>query len=170
MQVLRAVFEALQQGANVIGYSFWTLNYDYEWNDGYTQDMGLFDVQGYFGDDGGPLSNDSTWAPGPTTSFTRVPLHPIVDVYQSIAGSNAISTTLLDQYATDGGEWYEGWIKSDPLLANTSPLRLPAARDGGGRASAKRRTHASSDVRASSRYRGSRRRLRNGPCARGLFE
>jgi beta-galactosidase len=106
VQVLRAVFEALQQGANVIGYSFWTLNYDYEWNDGYTQDMGLFDVQGYFGDDGGPLSNDSTWAPGPTTSFTRVPLHPIVDVYQSIAGSNAISTTLLDQYATDGGEWY----------------------------------------------------------------
>jgi beta-glucosidase/6-phospho-beta-glucosidase/beta-galactosidase len=108
VQVLKAVHDAIDQGADVLGYSFWTLNYDYEWNDGYTQDMGLYDIKGYFGPDGGlPAPVDaSMWSPSMTTNQTRVPLHPVIDVYQTIAGGNAIPASLLDKYATDGGEWY----------------------------------------------------------------
>jgi hypothetical protein len=46
------------------------------------------------------------WSPGPTTDFTRVPLHPVVDIYTSVASTNTLSGAYLDQYATDGGEWY----------------------------------------------------------------
>jgi beta-glucosidase/6-phospho-beta-glucosidase/beta-galactosidase len=108
VQVLKAVHDALDQGANVIGYSFWTLSYDYEWNDGYSQDMGLFDIQGYFGPDGGrpPPEDAAMWSPGPTTNFTRVPLHPVVDIYASVAQNNALSGAYLAKYATDGGAWY----------------------------------------------------------------
>jgi beta-glucosidase/6-phospho-beta-glucosidase/beta-galactosidase len=108
VQVLKALHAAIQQGANVVGYSFWTLSYDYEWNDGYTQDMGLFDIKGFFGPDGGlPAALDAAvWSPGPSTDFTRVPLHPIVDIYTSVAGTNTLSGAYLAKYATDGGEWY----------------------------------------------------------------
>lgn len=108
VQVLKALHAAIEQGANVIGYSFWTLSYDYEWNDGYSQDMGLYDIKGFFGPDGGaPAAGDaSVWSPGPTTDFTRVPLHPVVDIYTSVASTNTLSGAYLDQYATDGGEWY----------------------------------------------------------------
>jgi beta-glucosidase len=108
VQALKAVHGALEQGANVIGYSFWTLSYDYEWNDGYSQDMGLFEIKGFFGPDGGrPTPVDaSVWSPGPDTDFTRVPIHPLVDIYGSIAGSNSIAPSYLAQYAGDGGEWY----------------------------------------------------------------
>ena len=109
VQVLKAVHDALDQGANVIGYSFWTLSYDYEWNDGYSQDMGLFDIKGYFGPDGGrppPEDGAAAWSPGPVTDFVRVPLHPVVDIYASVAQNNALSGEFLAKYATDGGEWY----------------------------------------------------------------
>jgi beta-glucosidase len=109
VQVLKAVHDALDRGANVIGYSFWTLNYDYEWNDGYSQDMGLFDIQGYFGPDGGrpaPFGDAGVWSPGPKTDFTRVALHPLVDIYASVAQTNTLSAEYLAQYATDGGQWY----------------------------------------------------------------
>jgi beta-glucosidase/6-phospho-beta-glucosidase/beta-galactosidase len=108
VQVLKAVHDALDQGANVIGYSFWTLSYDYEWNDGYSQDMGLFDIRGYFGPDGGrpPAADASVWSPGPSTDFTRVALHPIVDIYTNVAETNALSGEYLAQYANDGGAWY----------------------------------------------------------------
>jgi len=109
VQVLKALHAAILQGANVVGYSFWTLNYDYEWNDGYSQDMGLFNIVGYFGPDGGlpaPGLDAAVWSPDPSTNFTRVPLHPVVDIYGSVAGTNTLSGTWLATYATDGGQWY----------------------------------------------------------------
>ncbi len=110
VKILMALHEAMAQGANVLGYSLWTLSYDYEWNDGYTQDMGLYDIAGfggggYAGADGGlpQLPDGGIWAPGPDTDFTRIPDHPFIDVYQAIVSANAIPPSLVAQYAPDGG-------------------------------------------------------------------
>ena len=92
VRTLAAVADGLAGGANVVGYTYWTLNYDYEWNDGWTQNMGLFTLAG-FGE--GKFADG---APGPSTDFTRVPLHPMVDVYGEIAGGNTIPSHLLGQY------------------------------------------------------------------------
>ncbi|MHB1844305.1 MAG: family 1 glycosylhydrolase [Deltaproteobacteria bacterium] len=111
VQTLVQLHDAMAQGAKVLGYSYWTLNYDYEWNDGYTQNMGIYTIAGFGGllvpgADGGlpTLSDGGVWAPGPDTDFTRLPLHPIVDVYGEIASQNAIAPTLVQIYhPTDGG-------------------------------------------------------------------
>jgi hypothetical protein len=70
--------------------------------------MGLFNIKGFFGPDGGlpPPVDASAWSPNATTDFTRVPLHPVSDIYQSVAGTNSLSGAYLAEYATDGGEWY----------------------------------------------------------------
>jgi hypothetical protein len=73
----------------VIGYSYWTLNHDYEWNKGYAENMGLFSIAGFTSDD---------VVPGPATDFTRVPLHPIVDVFGDIAQRNGVSSDLRSRY------------------------------------------------------------------------
>lgn len=99
VQILGAMRDAMDQGANVLGYSYWTLNYDYEWNDGWTQNMGLYTIAG-FGDGSFPGAPDGgAGAPGPTTDFTRVPLHPFVDVYAEIAGKNMLPGALILKYA-----------------------------------------------------------------------
>ena len=89
---LAAIHDAIDQGANVIGYSYWTLNYDYEWNDGYTQNMGLFSIAGF------PTEGGDGFVPGATTDFTRVALHPIADVFSEIATGNRVSSALRVRY------------------------------------------------------------------------
>ncbi len=93
VKTLMALHDAIEGGANVLGYTYWTLIYDYEWNDGWTQNMGLFTCAGF-----GDGTSFPGGAPGPTTDFTRVPLHPMVDVYGEIAGGNAVSSSLIAQY------------------------------------------------------------------------
>jgi beta-glucosidase len=92
VKILNALHSAIDQGATVLGYTYWTLNHDYEWNDGWTQDMGLFDIAGISG------KKLPASGPGANTDFTRIPLHPFVDVYGQIAGQNQISADLLAKY------------------------------------------------------------------------
>jgi beta-glucosidase/6-phospho-beta-glucosidase/beta-galactosidase len=94
VKILQAVADGIDGGANVIGYTYWTLNYDYEWNDGWTQNMGLYTVKG-FGD-----GNLPGGAPGATTDFTRVPLQPMVDVFTEIARGNGVSSHLIGHYGS----------------------------------------------------------------------
>jgi beta-glucosidase/6-phospho-beta-glucosidase/beta-galactosidase len=105
VQNLLALHDAMDAGANVIGYSYWTLNEDYEWASGYYQAFGLFGMPGFLGADGGilELSDGGTWAPSAGTDFTRSPHHPATDVYLEIADSGVISPALVAQYAADGG-------------------------------------------------------------------
>lgn len=101
VQNLLALQEAMGQGAHVLGYSWWTLDHDYEWNGGYTKPYGLYEIAGMTsGPDGGvPVAADGgMWAPGSGTEFTRVPLHPVVDVYSQIAGSGRIAEEVIAQY------------------------------------------------------------------------
>jgi beta-glucosidase/6-phospho-beta-glucosidase/beta-galactosidase len=90
---LAAIHDAITQGANVIGYSYWTLNYDYEWNDGYTQNMGLFSIAGFPTEGGG-----DGFVPSRATDFTRVALQPIDDVFAEIAQTNRVSSALRVRY------------------------------------------------------------------------
>lgn len=94
VKTLQAVADGIDGGANVIGYTYWTLNYDYEWNDGWTQNMGLYTIKG-FGD--GALPGG---APAATTDFTRVPLQPMCDVFTEIARGGAVSSSLIDKYGS----------------------------------------------------------------------
>ena len=98
VEILAAVHDAIRQGAQVVGYNYWTLNYDYEWNDGWEQDMGLYGIKGFEGKAGTMLPDGGAWFPDETTDFTRVPLKPITDVYGQIAKENAIAKTLLTKY------------------------------------------------------------------------
>jgi beta-glucosidase/6-phospho-beta-glucosidase/beta-galactosidase len=93
VRTLGAVHDAMTQGANVIGYSYWTLNHDYEWNDGYTQNMGLFAVAGFPGAD-----PSMSFVPSASTDFSRVRLHPIADVFAEIAQTNGLSSELRATY------------------------------------------------------------------------
>jgi beta-glucosidase/6-phospho-beta-glucosidase/beta-galactosidase len=99
VETLSRVHEAISGGATVLGYCYWTLNYDYEWNDGWTQDMGLFGIAGFDGHAGKPLPDGGVWAPGPGTDFTREPLRPMTDVYTQIATDNGLRKALVDRYA-----------------------------------------------------------------------
>jgi beta-glucosidase/6-phospho-beta-glucosidase/beta-galactosidase len=105
VQNLLAVHDAIDAGANVIGYSYWTLNEDYEWASGYFQSFGLFAMPGFLAPDGGilELPDGGVWSPGSGTDFTRTPHHPATDVYWSIADSGVISPALVAEYASDGG-------------------------------------------------------------------
>lgn len=105
VQNLMALHDAIDAGATVIGYSYWTLNEDYEWAHGYDQAFGLFEVAGLVTSDGGipSFSDGGLWAPSTGTDFTRSPHHPATDVYLQIANSGVISPALVAQYAGDGG-------------------------------------------------------------------
>lgn len=95
VRTLGAVADAIDAGAQVIGYTYWTLNYDYEWNDGWTQNMGIYTIAGF-----GDGSSFPGGAPGPTTDFTRVPLHPMIDVVTTIAGSDSLPSNVIAQYGS----------------------------------------------------------------------
>jgi beta-galactosidase len=101
---LLAVHDAIDAGANVIGYSYWTLNRDYEWAQGYHQDFGLFGVVGFEGPDGGlpPGPDGGPWAPSASTDETRVPLSPAPGVYAAII-DGGLTPALLAAYPPDGG-------------------------------------------------------------------
>ena len=102
VQTLMALHEAIEAGAQVLGYSYWTLNWDYEWNGGWSQEMGLYTIPG-FGDGGFYFPDGGQGGPSDTTDFTRVPLQPIDDVFTSIASTNAISPELVAAYQLDAG-------------------------------------------------------------------
>ncbi|HUB09278.1 MAG TPA: family 1 glycosylhydrolase [Myxococcales bacterium] len=104
VQNLLALHEALDAGVNVIGYSYWTLNRDYEWASGYDQSYGLYDVAGFKGPDGGlpPGSDGGPWAPSASTDETRVPLSPAPGVYAAII-DGGLTPALLAEYPPDGG-------------------------------------------------------------------
>ena len=101
-----AMHDAMDAGANVIGYSYWTLNRDYEWAHGYDQDYGLYAVQGFElpYPDGGlpPLPDGGEWCPSAATDETRVPLSPAPEVYAAIIDAG-ITPALLAEYPPDGG-------------------------------------------------------------------
>lgn len=92
VRILDSVHDAIAQGANVFGYTYWTLNHDYEWNNGWAENMGLFDIAG--------ISRQKLpeSGPGPNTDFTRIPLHPFVDVYGQIAQENRLAPELIQKY------------------------------------------------------------------------
>ncbi len=101
---LLALHDAMDAGANVIGYSYWTLNRDYEWAEGYAQDFGLYDVAGFVGPDGGlPIGPDGgKWSPTAATDFTRLPIDPAPAVYATIIDAG-LTPALLAEYPPDGG-------------------------------------------------------------------
>jgi beta-glucosidase/6-phospho-beta-glucosidase/beta-galactosidase len=94
VQNTMAMHSAMDQGADIIGYLYWTLNYDYEWTSGYDQSAGLFFVDNFTS----CTTPFCSVIPGPGTDFTRTPLQPAVDVYSAIATANSISPTIIDQY------------------------------------------------------------------------
>ncbi|HZQ10307.1 MAG TPA: family 1 glycosylhydrolase [Anaerolineae bacterium] len=77
---LEAVHRAIQKGADVRGYFWWSLLDNYEWSDGYTPRFGLygFDVA--------------------TQTRTR---RPIVDVYEQIIRADGIPDELLERYGRE---------------------------------------------------------------------
>lgn len=93
-QNIMALHNAMDQGAAVIGYLYWTLNYDYEWTSGYDQSAGLFYVDA-FTSCTTPFCNV---VPSSSTDFRRTPMHPATDVFSAIAAANGISPTIIDQY------------------------------------------------------------------------
>ena len=98
VQNTMAMHNAMDQGASVIGYLYWTLNYDYEWTSGYDQSAGLFFVDDF-------TSCTSPFCgliPSTGTDFSRTPLQPAVDVYSAIAAANSISPALINQYGQYG--------------------------------------------------------------------
>jgi beta-glucosidase/6-phospho-beta-glucosidase/beta-galactosidase len=90
VQNLAELGRLAQGGMPIIGYSYWTLNRDYEWTMGFNQWFGLYDVQGF--------EQPGFAVPGPTTDFTRVPMHPATDVFTTITKGNAVPGSLIDQY------------------------------------------------------------------------
>jgi hypothetical protein len=69
--------DARDAGADVVGYHYWTLVFDYEWTSGWTEDMGLYTMAGL-------ASLEDGAAPGDDFDFTRVPLQPAIDAYRSL--------------------------------------------------------------------------------------
>jgi beta-glucosidase/6-phospho-beta-glucosidase/beta-galactosidase len=94
VQNTMAVHDAINHGAEMIGYLYWTLNYDYEWTSGYDQSAGLF----YVDDFTSCTTPFCSVIPDAGTDFTRTPMHPATDVYSAIAAANGISPTIIDQY------------------------------------------------------------------------
>ncbi len=95
VQNIMAEKNAINQGADMLGYMYWTLDYDYEWTLGYAQNYGLFYVDDF----------TSCTAPScglipstTTTGFTRTAVQPAVDVYSAIAAANDVTPTIIDQY------------------------------------------------------------------------
>lgn len=90
VQNIMAVHDAIDRGADILGYLYWTLNYDYEWTSGYRQNNALFYVDDF--------SSPTFTEPTVDTDFTRIPIHPAADVYSAIAAADGISPTIIDQY------------------------------------------------------------------------
>ncbi len=96
VQNIQAVKNAIDQGADMLGYMYWTMDYDYEWTSGYDQNFGLFYV-----DDFTTTCNTKPlcgFVPTAGTDFTRTPVQPAVDVYSAIAAANGITPTIMSQY------------------------------------------------------------------------
>ncbi|MCL4557658.1 MAG: family 1 glycosylhydrolase [Deltaproteobacteria bacterium] len=94
VQNIMAVKDAIDQGADILGYMYWTMDYDYEWTSGYAQNFGLF----YVDDFTSCTKPDCGLVPNTATDFARTPVQPAVDVYSSIAAGNSISPSIIDQY------------------------------------------------------------------------
>ncbi len=96
VQNIQAVKNAINQGADMLGYMYWTMDYDYEWTSGYDQNFGLFYV-----DDFTTTCTTKPFCgffPTAGTDFTRVAVQPAVDVYSAIATANGITPTIMNQY------------------------------------------------------------------------
>ena len=94
VQNTMALHDAMDQGATVIGYLYWTLNYDYEWTSGYDQSAGLFSVDDFTG----CTVPFCSVIPDANTDFARTPLRPATDVFSAIAAANGISPSIINQY------------------------------------------------------------------------
>ncbi len=90
VQNIMAVKDAINRGADMIGYLYWTLDYDYEWTSGYKQNFGLFYVDDF--------TSSTFTEPTIATYFTRTAIHPATDVYSAIAAANDVTQTIIDQY------------------------------------------------------------------------
>ncbi len=93
-QDIMAMKSAVNQGADMIGYMYWTLDYDYEWTSGYNQNDGLF----YVDDFTSCTTTPCGVVPTTTTDFTRTPVQPAVDVFSAIAAANDVTPTIINQY------------------------------------------------------------------------
>lgn len=89
-ELLGVLHEAIEEGADVRGYHYWSLNHTYEWNSGWTEDMGLFTFAGLSERNANGDAALEDWAPDATTDFTRVPLKAIVEAYRGIASTNRL--------------------------------------------------------------------------------
>jgi len=94
VQNILAVKNAINQGADMLGYMYWTMDYDYEWTSGYAQNFGLFYVDNFTS----CTKPFCGLVPSTTTDFTRTPVQPAVDVYSAIAAANDVTQTILNQY------------------------------------------------------------------------
>ncbi len=94
VQNIMAVKDAMDLGANMLGYLYWTMDYDYEWTSGYAQNFGLF----YVDDFTSCTKPDCGLVPATATDFTRTSVQPAVDVYAAIAAGSSISPSIIDQY------------------------------------------------------------------------
>ncbi len=95
VQNIMAVKNAINQGADMLGYMYWTMDYDYEWTSGYDQNFGLFTVDDFTRC---TVPACGGWSPTTGTHFTRTAVQPAVDVYSAIAAGNSISSSIIDQY------------------------------------------------------------------------
>ncbi len=95
VQNILAVKNAIKQGADMLGYMYWTMDYDYEWTSGYAQNFGLFTVDDFTRC---TVPACGGWSPTTTTDFTRTPIQPAVDVFSAIAAANDITPTIMNQY------------------------------------------------------------------------
>jgi beta-glucosidase/6-phospho-beta-glucosidase/beta-galactosidase len=95
VQNILAVKNAINRGADMLGYMYWTMDYDYEWTSGYAQNFGLFTVDDFTRC---TVPACGGWSPTTTTDFTRTPIQPAVDVFSAIAAANDITPTIMNQY------------------------------------------------------------------------
>jgi beta-glucosidase/6-phospho-beta-glucosidase/beta-galactosidase len=88
VDITRSVHAAMADGADVRGYCYWTLTHDYEWNNAWQEDMGLYAMPGL-----------AAGTPGPTTDFTRVAHLPFTEVFKQVVTDNRVSGELLRAWA-----------------------------------------------------------------------
>lgn len=88
VEILGHVHEAIAAGVDVRGYCYWTLIHDYEWNNAWQEDMGLY-----------ALPSLASGTPGPTTDFTRVPHLPFTEVFHQVTKANGLSEELIKAWA-----------------------------------------------------------------------
>jgi beta-glucosidase/6-phospho-beta-glucosidase/beta-galactosidase len=89
LEILSAVHEAVAAGVDVKGYCYWTLNHDYEWNQGWKEDMGLYGLPGL-----------AAGTPGPDTDFTRVAHLPFTEVLKQVTAAHGVSDELRRTWLT----------------------------------------------------------------------